>query len=77
MNADAKIVSESALDRDEQAEKRLLYVAVTRSRQNLFISHSSHKPHELFRKENLPEDSIAFSNNPKVDFDEDDLIDDF
>ena len=79
MNDDAKVVSENALDRDENAEKRLLYVAITRSRQNLFISHTSPQPHHLLRQ--LPKGFNHFFQNPdpvwKYGDDDEDLIDDF
>ena len=41
---------------DPEMEKRLFFVGVTRSRQNLFISYSTDEPHELVG--DLPSKSI-------------------
>lgn len=46
MNAGAKIVAERALKEDRDLDRRLLFVAVTRSRENLFISYTGSAPHE-------------------------------
>jgi len=45
MSAGAKIVAERALKEDPDLARRLLFVAVTRSRENLFISHTGSAPH--------------------------------
>lgn len=45
----ATIVSSRALENDAELDRRLLFVAVTRSRENLFISYSGSQPHELLR----------------------------
>lgn len=47
MNANAFIVHREALASDPDLDRRLLFVAVTRSRENLFISYSSDQPLEL------------------------------
>jgi superfamily I DNA/RNA helicase len=52
MNRHAVIVSEQALADDPELDRRLLFVAVTRSRENLFISYSDDEPHPLLT--NLP-----------------------
>lgn len=65
MNSNVRIVRKEELEEDEDAEKRLLFVAVTRSRQNLFISYTSSKPHKNLRE--LPEDAIAHVKNPELD----------
>ena len=41
----ATIVNEKALKDDPDLARRLLFVAVTRSRRNLFISYSGAAPH--------------------------------
>jgi superfamily I DNA/RNA helicase len=41
------IVNHVALERDPELDRRLLFVAVTRSRENLFISYSGRKSHRL------------------------------
>jgi superfamily I DNA/RNA helicase len=57
MRANAVIVHPDALLDDPELEQRLLFVAVTRSRENLFISYSGDVPHPLLEK--LPKDVIA------------------
>jgi hypothetical protein len=45
MNEDAVICNERALAEDPERARRLLFVAVTRSRRNLFITHITPRPH--------------------------------
>lgn len=45
MNEHTSIVHRDALRRDPELDRRLLFVAVTRSRENLFLSYSSTRPH--------------------------------
>jgi superfamily I DNA/RNA helicase len=52
MRDGATIVNKMALEDDPELDQRLLFVAVTRSRENLFISYSGRKPHPLLK--NLP-----------------------
>lgn len=57
MQEGATIVSQKALEADPELDRRLLFVAVTRSRENLFISHSGRKPHPLLK--GLPASVVA------------------
>jgi superfamily I DNA/RNA helicase len=52
LGADAYFVPARALEEDPDLARRLLFVAVTRSRENLFISYNGRGPHEFLR--NLP-----------------------
>jgi superfamily I DNA/RNA helicase len=55
----ATIVSRLALESDPELDQRLLFVAVTRSRENLFISYSGRAPHVLLKS--LPSSVMAKS----------------
>ena len=57
MNSDAVIVNREALAEDPELDRRLLFVAVTRSRENLFISYSDSRPHALLS--GLPQEVVA------------------
>lgn len=57
MQDGAKIVSQRALEDDPELDRRLLFVAVTRSRENLFISFSGRKAHQLLS--GLPASVVA------------------
>jgi superfamily I DNA/RNA helicase len=57
LNQNSTIVSKRALENDPELDRRLLFVAVTRSRKNLFMSHSGQTPHALLK--NLPASVIA------------------
>ncbi len=57
MGADAKIVFDDALADDPDLDRRLLFVAVTRSRENLFISYSGRGPHRLL--DGLPDEVVT------------------
>jgi superfamily I DNA/RNA helicase len=57
MREGATIVSRLALEADPELERRLLFVAVTRSRENLFISYSGRNPNSLLK--GLPAGVIA------------------
>jgi superfamily I DNA/RNA helicase len=49
MREGATIVNRLALESDPELERRLLFVAVTRSRKNLFISYSGRNPNALLK----------------------------
>ena len=74
LNRGYRFVSELALKDDPDLESRLLYVAVTRSRENLFLSYNAGQPHVLLSK--LPSDVVtevnpaatAESTNDEEDF---------
>ena len=57
MHHGATIVSQSALEIDPELDRRLLFVAVTRSRENLFISYSGRVPNSLLK--GLPPSVVA------------------
>jgi superfamily I DNA/RNA helicase len=57
MDANAVIVHSDALADDPELHRRLLFVAVTRSRENLFISYSGRGPHALLA--GLPPEVLA------------------
>lgn len=57
MQEDAIIVNPRALEDDPELDRRLLFVAVTRSRENLFISYSGRKTHPLLT--GLPESLVT------------------
>lgn len=63
MRSNAVIVHTDALLDDPELEQRLLFVAVTRSRENLFISYSGSSSHPVLA--NLPKDVIA-EISPKI-----------
>jgi superfamily I DNA/RNA helicase len=49
MHQGATIVNKQALEIDPELDRRLLFVAVTRSRENLFITYSGNASHPLLR----------------------------
>ena len=57
MNEHAFFVDSRAIDRSPDLDRRLLFVAVTRSRKNLFISYHGKRPHCLVG--NLPQDAAV------------------
>jgi superfamily I DNA/RNA helicase len=57
MQEGATIVNQTALEDDPELDRRLLFVAVTRSRENLFISYSGRKAHPLLK--GLPASVVA------------------
>jgi hypothetical protein len=57
MKDGATIVNQAALEDDPELDRRLLFVAVTRSRENLFISYSGPKVHSLLN--GLPASVVA------------------
>lgn len=57
MQSGATIVNQMALEADPELDRRLLFVAVTRSRENLFISYSGLNAHPLLR--GLPASVVA------------------
>jgi superfamily I DNA/RNA helicase len=57
MRDGATIVNQMALEDDPELDRRLLFVAVTRSRENLFISYSGRKAHPLLK--GLPASVVA------------------
>ena len=52
LNHNKQIVLPFVLDKNPDLDKRLLFVAVTRSRCNLFMSYHTSTPHKLIQ--NLP-----------------------
>lgn len=52
LNSDTNLVSQKVLENDPSLERRLLFVAITRSRKDLYLSHTTTKPHPLLH--NLP-----------------------
>jgi len=57
LNSDAMIVPPKALENDPVLDRRVLFVAVTRSRENLFLSFNSKKPHPHVA--NLPKSVVT------------------
>jgi superfamily I DNA/RNA helicase len=49
MHQGATIVNKKALENDPELDRRLLFVAVTRSRENLFITYGGNGSHSLLR----------------------------
>lgn len=70
MQDGATIVSQRALKEDPELDRRLLFVAVTRSRENLFISHSGRQAHPLLK--GLPASVVANVAPKKPRRDDDD-----
>jgi hypothetical protein len=72
LNSDTVIVGKRALENDPDLDRRVLFVAVTRSRENLFLSFNSNKPHPHVA--NLPKSVVTEvkvtkkSNSDKEDF---------
>lgn len=72
LNSDTVIVGKRALENDPDLDRRVLFVAVTRSRENLFLSFNSKKPHPHVA--NLPKSVVTEvkvakkSNSDKEDF---------
>jgi hypothetical protein len=72
LNSDTTLIARQALEKDPDIDRRLLFVAVTRSRENLFLSFNSKKPHPYVA--NLPKavitevDARKKSNSSKEDF---------
>ncbi len=64
MQDGATIVNQMALEDDPELDRRLLFVAVTRSRENLFISYSGRKAHPLLK--GLPASVVANVTPVKV-----------
>jgi superfamily I DNA/RNA helicase len=69
MRDGATIVSQRALENDTELDRRLLFVAVTRSRENLFISYSGRKAHPLLK--GLPASVVANVTPVKAKRDDD------
>lgn len=57
MNDNKEIVFDKILEKNPGLDQRLLFVAVTRSRKELYISHSTSKPHSYIN--NLPKGTYA------------------
>lgn len=70
MQDGATIVNQQALEDDPELDRRLLFVAVTRSRENLFISYSGRKLHPLLK--GLPASVVANVAPVKAKRDDDD-----
>ncbi len=64
MDEEAEIVSEFAREKDPELERRLLFVAVTRSRKNLFITYHGARPHRLLQ--NLPAEATVSVQKTKA-----------
>jgi superfamily I DNA/RNA helicase len=64
LGADAVIVHAEALEHDPDLDRRLLFVAVTRSRENLFISYSGRGPHKLLS--GLPSEVVVNVDGSKM-----------
>lgn len=60
LNRGYRLVPELSLKDDPDLEGRLLYVAVTRSRENLFLSYNASQPHALLSK--LPSEIVTEVN---------------
>jgi superfamily I DNA/RNA helicase len=60
LNRGYRLVPELSLKDDPDLEGRLLYVAVTRSRENLFLSYNAGQPHALLSK--LPAEIVTEVN---------------
>lgn len=65
----ATIVSRKALEEDPQLDRRLLFVAVTRSSSNLFISYTGRSPHALLK--GLPPGVLTKISPSDADSDDD------
>ena len=59
---------------DQNLERRIFFVGVTRSRENLYISYSSEKPHYLVQ--DLPENSLQLRSCDDVQTTNNDTEDD-
>jgi hypothetical protein len=57
LNSDTVIVGKRGLENDPDLDRRVLFVAVTRSRENLFLSFNSKKPHPHVA--NLPKSVVT------------------
>jgi len=68
MRDGTNIVNPIALEEDPELDRRLLFVAVTRSRENLFISYSGQRRHPLLNS--LPASVIAVVEPGKLSVDE-------
>ncbi len=69
MQDGATIVNKEALEDDPELDRRLLFVAVTRSRENLFISYGGKKSHPVLK--DLPASVISKVAPPKFTDDDD------
>lgn len=69
MQEGATIVNQMALEDDPELDRRLLFVAVTRSRENLFISYCGRKTHPLLK--GLPASVVATPAPGKAKRDDD------
>jgi superfamily I DNA/RNA helicase len=59
---------------DQNLERRLFFVGVTRSRENLYISYSSEKPHYLVQ--DFPKNSLQLRSCDDVQTNSSDTEDD-
>lgn len=67
LNSNKHIVHSFVLEKNPDLDKRLLFVATTRSRCNLFMSYSTATPHKLVQ--NLPDiNQIKYQDNEDEDF---------
>lgn len=57
MSEGAYLVDPSVIERNPDLDRRLLFVAVTRSRKNLFVSYHGKRPHRLVA--NFPQDAAV------------------
>lgn len=71
LNSNKQIVFQNVLEKNPELDQRLLFVAVTRSRKDLFLTYSSKHPHKFIS--DLPNGSYEKVDNPHlVDDDEND-----
>ena len=57
LDSNARFAAAGAVRQDAELEQRLLFVAVTRSRENLFLTHRSAMPHRLIAQ--LPATAVS------------------
>jgi superfamily I DNA/RNA helicase len=75
LGVNALIVNPDKLKLDPDLDRRLLFVAVTRSRENLFISYSGKGPHKLLS--GLPQEvvvNVEPSKTTKTDNDDEEFF---
>ena len=73
MSEGAYLVDARAAERNPDLDRRLLFVAVTRSRKNLFVSYHGKRPHRLVA--NFPQDAaVPIRTAVRATFDDEDLF---
>ena len=71
MREGATIVGQNALEKDPELDRRLLFVAVTRSSKNLYVSYTGRSPHALLK--GLPPGVLNKMSPSDLDSDEDEV----